>query len=311
MRFQSIAMLTMLRMKIQKLKIFIVGISVVLTACTAAPPREDRIASQLTASKITVREVVFIHGMFVTPNSWDQWLPMFEKAGYKVSAPAWPLHDVPMARTKDAAHRLAIGKLGLEEVLSHYREILKTKTVKPVLVGHSMGGLIAQKLLQEGLAQSAVAIDSVAPNGMLFFSWSFLKSQWPVLNPFKDVATPVILTREEFAYAFANQQSDEMISATFASQIITESRKVAKDTLTDAGVIDMTKPRGPLLIIAGEKDHIIPAAMNYKNFELYRNTPGYTEFRMFEGRDHWGIAGAGWEELAAATLAWIEARQAQ
>ena len=311
MKSQSIAMPTILKTITPALKLFIVGLAVALTACSAAPPKEDRIAPQLAASNITSREVMFIHGMFVTPNSWGQWRPMFEKAGYKVSAPAWPLHDVPMARTKDAAHRLAIGQLGLEQVLNHYREILKTKTVKPVLIGHSMGGLIAQKLLQEGLAHSAVAIDSVAPNGMLFVSWSFLKSQWPVLNPFKDGATPVVLTREEFAYALANQQSDEMISASFASQIIPESRKVAKDTLTDAGVIDLTKPRGPLLMIAGEKDHIIPAAMNYKNFELYRNTPGYTEFRMFEGRDHWGIAGAGWEELAAATLAWIEARQAQ
>lgn len=302
---------TILQITKPALKLFIVGLTIALTACSAAPPKQDRIEPQLAAFKITSREVVFIHGMFVTPNSWDQWRPMFEKAGYKVSAPAWPLHDVPMERTKDAAHRQAIGQLGLEQVLNHYREILKTKTVKPVLVGHSMGGLIAQKLLQEGLAQSAVAIDSVAPNGMLFVSWSFLKSQWPVLNPFKDGATPVVLTREEFAYALANQQSDEMISAAFASQIIPESRKVPKDTLTDAGVIDLTKPRGPLLMIAGEKDHIIPAAMNYKNFELYRNTPGYTEFRMFEGRDHWGIAGAGWEELAAATLAWIDARQAQ
>lgn len=290
------------------LGVFIASLTLALAACTSVLPNEDRIAPKVSAVKVDAKEVMFIHGMFVTPSSWDQWRPMFEKAGYTVTAPAWPLHDIPIVRTKDAVHLTELGQLGLEEVLNHYRAILKAKPVKPILVGHSMGGLIAQKLLQEGLAQSAVAIDSVAPNGMLFVSWSFIKGQWPILTPFADGAKPVAMTREQFGYAFAPQQSEAVASAAYATQIVPESRKVAKDTLTASGEIDLTKARGPLLIIAGEKDNLIPAAMSYKNFGLYRNTPGLTEFKMFEGRDHWLIAGSGWEEVAGATLNWIKAQ---
>lgn len=307
MKLLSGAIPTMFQISKPALKIFIAGLAVALTACSNLPPKEDSIVPKGVVATINTKEVMFIHGMFVSSSSWDLWRPEFEKAGYTVSAPAWPLHDVPMDRTKDAAHRTAMAQLGLEQVLNHYRAFLKPKAVKPILVGHSMGGLVAQKLLQEGLAQAAVVVDSAAPKGVLFVSWSFLKSQWPIISPFADNNAPLILTREEFAYSFTNQQTDAVTSAAYAT-VVPESRKVAKDTLTAIAAIDLTQSRGPLLMLAGENDHILPAALNYKNFELYRNTPGRTDFKLMAGRDHWLIAGTGWDEVAGVTLKWIKAQ---
>ena len=277
-----------------------------LAACGSVPPKEDHIASQSAAPPVTATEVMFIHGMFVTAGCWDQWLPLFEKAGYKVSAPAWPAHPVPPQRVRDPENMKALGQLQLAQVLDHFRKILKDKPVKPILVGHSMGGLVAQILLQEGLAQAAVVIDSAPPKGILFVSGPFLKSNWKLINPFADSDKPVAMMREEFAYAFANQQTDAVVDAGFATQVVPESRHLGKDALTDVAAIDTSKARGPLLLIAGEMDHIIPAALNYKNFEIYRSTPASTDFQMFPNRDHWLIAGAGWEEVAQQTLAWID-----
>lgn len=294
-----------------KRTLLLVGIAMGLAACGSVPPKEDHILSQGSTGKVSTSEVMFIHGMFVTASSWDQWRPMFEKAGYIVSAPAWPLHEVPVEHTGDAANQAAMGKLELAQVLDHFRAILKDKPVKPILVGHSMGGLVAQKLLQEGLAQAAVVIDSAPPKGVLFVSWPFIKSNWKIIDPLADSATPVTMTRAQFAYAFANQQSDAVVDAAFARQIVPESRQVGKDALGVSGAIDLTKTRGPMLMIAGEDDHIIPAALNYKNFELYRITPANTDFQMFPRRDHWLIAGAGWEEIAGATLQWIQTQKAR
>ena len=284
----------------------IVGATLLLTACGSVPPKEDHIVSSAPPAAVNATEVMFIHGMFVTAKSWEPWLPVFEKAGYTVSAPPWPAHPVPVERTRAPENMAALGKLELVQVLDYYRKLLKDKPVKPILVGHSMGGLVAQILLQEGLAQAAVVIDSAPPKGIVFVSGPFLKANWKLINPLTDANTPVAMTRDEFAYAFASQQTDAVVDAAYATQVVPESHHLATDALTAVGAVDASMPRGPLLMIAGEKDHIIPAALNYKNFDIYRSTPANTDFMMFPERDHWLIAGAGWEEVAAQTLAWIQ-----
>ncbi len=284
----------------------LVGATLFLTACGSVPPKEDHIVSSAPAAVVTSTEVMFIHGMFVTAQSWEPWLPVFQAAGYTVSAPPWPAHPVPVDLTRAPQNMAALGKLELTQVLDYYRKILKDKPVKPILVGHSMGGLVAQILLQEGLAQAAVVIDSAPPKGILFVSGPFLKANWKLINPLTDANLPVAMTRDEFAYAFASQQTDAVVDAAYAAQVVPESHHLATDALTAVAAIDTSKPRGPLLMIAGEKDHIIPAALNHKNFDIYRSTPANTDFLMLAERDHWLIAGAGWEEVAARALGWIQ-----
>lgn len=170
-----------------------------------------------------------------------------------------------------------------------------------------MGGLIAQILLSEGLASAAVAIDSAPPKGVFVLSYSFLKANWPSLNPFADINEPIHLTLEEFSYAFTNQQTSLGQIQAYENFYVPESRRVGRAPLTDEARINRFQARGPLLLVAGGEDHIIPARLNYANFEFYKEarTENYTEFIMLEGKDHWGIAGRRWEEVARSIKVWL------
>lgn len=274
----------------------------------ALPPTGQWGAERALAGPANPKEVVFIHGMFVTPKCWDGWMAYFKERGYVVSAPAWPEHEGSVNEVRSADHQAALGKVELSAVIDQYRQLLSAKTVKPVLVGHSMGGLVAQILLSEGLAQAAVAIDSAPPKGVLVPSWSFIKANWGALNPLADKDQPISFDLKEFSYVMTNAQPEATRGKIYEDFYVPESRRVGKGPTTKAAAIDRTKPRGPLLLIAGGEDHIIPAKLNYANFKAYKNTPGYTEFLLFEGRDHWTIGGLEWKKVAAAAHEWIEAR---
>jgi pimeloyl-ACP methyl ester carboxylesterase len=238
--------------------------------------------------------------MYVTPTCWASWEPYFREKGYRTLAPAWPEHDPPAATQRSRHPNLALGKLTLADLLSHYRGIIKGLDEKPILIGHSMGGLIVQLLLQEGLATAAVAIDSAPPKGVISLKWSFLKSNWPAINPFASSTQPVMLDHDQFEYAFTNTLGREASLKAYEAESVPESRQVGKGPTTAAAAIDFSRPHPPLLMISGEMDHIIPAALNQKNFERYKkgNADSITEHKVFPGRDHWIIASEGWKEVA-------------
>src|SRR5262249_34959702 len=153
------------------------------TTANASLPMEARMGRASESNSLedgNPREIVFIHGMFVTPKCWEAWETYFRNRGYQVSSPAWPLHDHPIESLRDRSSEefRQLGQLTLGEVIESYRRILRAKATKPILIGHSMGGLIAQILLSEGLGAAAVAIDSAPPEGIFVLKWSFLRSNW-------------------------------------------------------------------------------------------------------------------------------------
>ncbi len=255
------------------------------------------------------KTIVFIHGMFVTPTCWKKWQDYFQARGYRTLAPAWPEHDPPASAQRARHPNGALARLELSELVEHYRQIVRGLDEKPILVGHSMGGLIVQILLQEGLGIAGVAIDSAPPKGVFTVTWSFLKSNWPAINPFASKDKPIYLDEASFHYAFTNTLSDGEAHAAWAAEVVPESRRVGKGPTTAAAKIDFKRARPPLLMIAGEKDHIIPAALNRKNFARYQGS-SVTELRTFPGRDHWIIASDGWQEVADYVRGWIEKGQA-
>lgn len=266
----------------------------------------------------TSREIVFIHGMFMTSKSWDGWMRYFGD-DYTVSAPAWPMRTTSEELKQQNSVALSAQNTTSEEklsdltfkmVLDSYRKILLPKKDNPpILIGHSMGGLIAQILLSEGLGSAAIVIDSAPTRGVFVPSFSFLKANWGSINPFANSDRAIDLSKKKFTYAFTNTESEEVQKDAYDNFYVPESRRVGRGPLTKAAHIEYKSPRGPLLMIAGGTDHIVPAKLNYATFKRYELKSGdlnYTEFRLLEGRDHWTIAGPGWENVALSIKNWLQ-----
>jgi pimeloyl-ACP methyl ester carboxylesterase len=249
--------------------------------------------------------IVFIHGMFMTPLCWEGWEARFREAGRSVTAPAWPFHEGSVTDLRAKQPDPGLGALGLSDVVDAMTTAVESLPEKPVLVGHSMGGLVAQLLLARGVASGVVAIDSAPPSGVFTTQPSFLKANWPMINPLHPVHEPHMITLEEFAYGFANTLEPVDQAAAYERYAVPESRLIPRDSLGHAGHLDFSAPHQPLLLISGGDDHIIPAALNEHNFTHYRDADSVTELKEFPGRDHLTIVEPGWEDVADFALDWL------
>lgn len=252
------------------------------------------------------RTIVLVHGMFMTPLCWEEWISRFEAAGRTVVAPAWPLHDGEPATLRARHPDPELGKLGLDDVVHRVREAVDALNEAPVLIGHSMGGLVVQLLLEQGVGDAGAVIDSAPPEGVFTTAPSFVKANWPMVNPFEHTDEPHLITKEEFAYAFANTLSPEDADAAWERYVVPESRRVPRDSVGRSGRVDGRAPHPPLLLVASGADHIIPAALNEHNFHHYPTGDSVTEFFEFPGRDHLTILEPGWEAVADYTLGWLD-----
>jgi alpha-beta hydrolase superfamily lysophospholipase len=256
------------------------------------------------------KTIILIHGAWVTPKCWDNFKGYFEKRGYTVLTPAWPGKERSVEEQQRSPDQILL-KTGLKEVVEYYTKIVRTESEPPILIGHGFGGFIVQALLDRGLGKMGIAIDSAPPKGVfsLFPSavWSLL---YPLVIPFswKKILTCPF---EDFVYGLLNEsftrEEQEKIYHDFA---VPECCKIfwqaALSPLGDAMYINFkNKNRAPLLMIAGEKDHLVPAAMNKINFKKYTGNGTKTDFKEFPGRVHWLIAQKGWEEVAEYCEKWI------
>jgi pimeloyl-ACP methyl ester carboxylesterase len=250
-----------------------------------------------------MQQIVFVHGMFQNPRSWELWIRYFSERGYNCIAPAWPLHEGDPA-TLRASPPPGLGRLALDDVVAEIEKAV-ARFDRPIVIGHSVGGLITQILLNRGLASIGVAIDSVAPNGMLDFDWGFIKNSAVIANPLKG-DEPIYMDAETFHGSFANTLTPEAAARAFAEFATHDSRNVLRDCMGEAGRIDLGAPHGPLLLIAGEKDEIIPPDLTKRNFDAYHNADSVTFFKEFLGRSHYICGEPGWEEVAAYVHQWLE-----
>lgn len=250
-----------------------------------------------------MKTIVFVHGMFQNPTSWEKWVRFFAERGYDCKALAWPLHDgAPEALRQNPP--AGLGELSLDEIYNSIEAVVTTLD-RPIVIGHSVGGLIAQKLLARGVVSGAVGIASVAPNAMLDFDWGFIKNSAIITNPFKG-DEPVYMDAKTFHGAFANTLSEEAAAAAFEQTATHDSRNVLRDCMGASGRIDLERPHAPLLLIAAEEDEIIPADLCEKNFNAYEDADSITDFRRFVGRSHFICGEPGWEEVATFVAEWLE-----
>lgn len=250
------------------------------------------------------RTIVFIHGLFMNPKNWESWITFYENLGYKCYAPAYPYHSGnPADLRKNINYEL--GSLTFGQVIASFSSFIHTLPEKPILIGHSMGGLAVQKLIETGKGVAGICIDPAPPNGLFSLRWSFLKTNLTTINPLKgnSVCIPSV---NWFHYAFCNTMTLEQTQIEYNKYVVPESRNIPRSSVKKEGKIDFKKPHNPLLIIAGEKDHIIPASLNKKNYEAYRDKNSRTDFKEFDGRTHYICGQKNWEEVATFINEWIK-----
>ena len=250
-----------------------------------------------------MQTIIFVHGMFQNPKSWDKWIGFFSEKGYNCVAPAWPFHagDPTFLRENTPA---GLGDLRLRAVISSIEDVVR-KCENPVMIGHSVGGLITQIMVNRGLVECGVAINSVAPNAMMDFDLSFLKNMATIANPLKG-DEPVFMDAETFHSAFANTLSKDTATHAFQQFATHDSRNVLRDCMGEDGRVDLEKPHNPLLLIAGEKDEIIPASLVEKNYKAYEDKASVTLYKEFPNRSHYICGEPKWEEVAEFSLAWLK-----
>lgn len=260
-------------------------------------------AGQTMSDKITSRTIVFIHGLFMNPESWASWLRYFEAEGYTCHAPAYAFHEgKPSDLRSNVDPKLGVVTFG--QVIESLSAFIDTLPEKPILIGHSMGGLAVQKLIELDKGVAGICIDSAPPKGVFSFKWSFLKANLPTINPLKgnSVCLPSV---NWFHYAFCNTMTMEQTEIEYNKFVVPESRNIPRTSTKNDGEIDFSKPHNPLLIIAGEKDHIIPSSLNKKNFEAYKDEESKIDFKEFAGRTHYICGQENWEEVATYISNWI------
>ena len=257
-----------------------------------------------------LQPVVFVPGLWLLSGSWDNWRQLFEERGYTTLAPGWPDDPETVEEAKQDPEVFAHKRI--KQVTDHYVDALRQLTTKPAVVGHSFGGLIAQRLAGESVSAVTVAIDPAPFRGVLPLPLSALKSASPVLENPLNYGRAVGLTFEQFRYAFANavdedeaRQLYEKYSVPGPGTPIFQAATANFNPWTEAQVDTKNPERGPLLIISGETDHTVPPVIANASFKQQEKNPGVTEYREVPGRGHSLTIDHGWHEVADLALAFI------
>jgi pimeloyl-ACP methyl ester carboxylesterase len=255
--------------------------------------------------------VVFVHGLWLLPSSWDRWATLFEDAGYSAVKPGWP--DDPETVADAKAHPEVFAGKTVGQVADHFAGVIKHLDKKPAIIGHSFGGLLTQILAGRGLAAVSVAIDPAPFRGVLPLPISALKASSPVLSNPANRNKAIPLTYEQFRFAFANAVSEEeakQLYETFAVPApgapLFQAAAANLNPWTEAKVNTINPDRGPLLIIDGEKDNTVPWAIANASFKRQKRNPGVTEITKIPGRGHALTIDSGWKEVAQTALAFVQ-----
>jgi pimeloyl-ACP methyl ester carboxylesterase len=248
--------------------------------------------------------IIFIHGMFQNPKSWDNWVAYFTDRGYDCIVPAWPKHEGEPEDLRNYPPD-GLGDLHLSTIVDNIESLLRVQKEPPILIGHSVGGLVVQLMVAKGLAAMGVAITSVAPNAMLAFDWGFIKNSALIANPFKG-NEPFYTDLESFHESFCNTMGMDETKIAFEETATHDSRNVLRDCMGEDGHINTDLPHSPLLFIGAEMDQIIPAELCKRNSEAYTDTVSITNYKEFENRGHWICGQEGWLEVAGYIAEWLD-----
>jgi pimeloyl-ACP methyl ester carboxylesterase len=275
----------------------------------AMTQREAQQTEQANASGRT--PVLFIHGLWLLPSSWDNWARLFEGAGYAPLTPSWP--DDPETIEEARANPDVFAKKSLSQIADHTAEVIGVLNKKPAVMGHSTGGLLAQIIAGRGLSAATVAIDPGPFRGVLSLPISALRSAMPVLANPLNRGRAVTLTLDQFKYGWANALGDEEAKQLYETYHVAapgialmQMANANVNPLTEARVDIKNPDRGPLLIIDGEKDHTVPWAIANASFKRQQRNQGVTEIKQIPNRGHSLTIDSGWREVAETALEFVK-----
>ena len=254
--------------------------------------------------------VVFIHGLWLLPSSWDNWVAFFEEAGYAGVAPVWP--DDPLTVEEARADPEVLAGKSLGQIADHTAEVIAALERRPALIGHSTGGLLGQMIAGRGLSAVTVAIDPGPFRGVLPLPASTLKVSLPVISNPLNRGRAVTLTLDQFKYGWSNALSEEegkelheRYHVAGAGKVLMQMANANLNPRSEARVDTRNPERGPLLIIDGEKDHTVPWAIANAAYKKQRRNPGVTEIVKVPNRGHALTIDSGWREVADTTLEFV------
>ena len=252
------------------------------------------------------KSVVFITGAFIGNNCWDEWIVYFESHGYNCIAPAWPYKDAPPEelRNRHPDRGIASGKLA--DITDHFAAIVSAIHEQPILIGHSVGGLVVQILLHRGFGVAGVAIHSFPPHGVCTYRFSFIESVWEAMSFFTSVRKTYMVRFRKWKYAFANGMTYELQKELYYKYATPESKSIVRDAFKWVAKINFQKAHVPLLFVSGGKDRIIPASLNCCNYNEYAKGISVTDYKNFKGHNHLVFGHPGWLEEAEFIINWLE-----
>jgi pimeloyl-ACP methyl ester carboxylesterase len=257
------------------------------------------------------KTIVLVHGLWMTPRSWEHWISRYEDQGYTVLAPAWPGMEVEVEElNRDPS---PVAKLDIEEIVDRYEQIIRGLDAPPIIMGHSFGGAFTQVLVDRGVGSVGVCVAAASVKGVFDLPFSTLKASWPVLSNPLNRGRAVALDPEQFHYAFANTVSKEESDRIYeryhvpaAATVLFEGAFANLHPNAATKVDFFKEDRAPLAFIAFGEDHICPPQAVYHMSQKYNLAETVVEYREFDGRPHFpGVPG--WEEVADYALSWATA----
>jgi pimeloyl-ACP methyl ester carboxylesterase len=255
--------------------------------------------------------VVFIHGLWLHATSWNPWLDLYRDAGYEPIAPGWPGEPETVQAARENPDLVA--NTSIDDAAAHFAEIIGALDAKPIVIGHSFGGLLAEKLLGQELAAAAVAIDPAQIKGVLPLPLAQIRAALPVLGNPANLHKAISLTAKQFRFGFGNEltqeESDDLYdqwSIPAPARPLFQAAAANFVVHSQAKVNTGNEQRGPLLLISGKQDHTVPDVTTRSTLKQYRDSAAVTELKQFEGRGHSLTIDSGWREVADATLEWLQ-----
>ena len=283
-----------------------------MSATVSPPPFTEQELEQVErANATTATPVVFVHGLWLLPSSWERWAELFEEAGYVALTPTWP--DDPETVEEARANPDVLAKKTLKEVVDHTADVIGKLEKKPAVVGHSTGGLVAQMLAGRGLSAATVAIDPGVFRGVLPLPLSTLRASGPFLVNPRYRGRAITLTFDQFKYGWTNALDEDEAKRLYDTYHVAGSglalAQMANSNLnprTESKVDTKNPDRGPLLILEGEKDHTVPWAIANASYKRQKRNPSVTEIRKMPDRGHSLTIDHGWRDVAETALAFVK-----